>query len=78
MADRSFMAHRSYVEVHVPNVRFTEGQIRNLGDSTGIVSVEGLHRGFDGTFGAVRITFADNAVLEKYCYAYRAMRVPKR
>jgi hypothetical protein len=58
-----------YIELHAPLVRYRSEQFDKFRKHTGIVEIEGLQQAEDGTFGGVRITFINEAVMQRYADA---------
>jgi hypothetical protein len=60
---------RPNLEIHAPDVRFSPERLQRIQQIRGVVQVEGLDAGGDGTFGAIRITFDSYEVMDRYLFA---------
>ena len=62
-----------YLDVYAP--RYCQAQIDKLKRTCncGILDAVGLDEAMDGTFGAIRVTFSDNRVMQLYVDARSAI-----
>jgi hypothetical protein len=60
---------RPNLEIHASDMRFSPERLQRIQQIRGVVQVEGMDAGGDGTFGAIRITFESYEIMDGYLFA---------
>lgn len=64
------MDDHPFVEIHAPSRGFRDSDISRINRHTGVISVEGLDRREDESFAGLRVTFANDEVMQMYLDAW--------